>query len=113
MKLLSLKPYVDSLREANEKVEELLAVRTDDRAQQTAGALRKARLASDEAYLDTVRLINDIVVVGTDKDFTPLINFINEDIKRYKQDVMKKTKTKDDDKKSGSYGGEDGGLANP
>ena len=104
VKLLSLKPYVDSLREANEKVEELLAVRTDDRAQQIAGALRKARTVTDEAYLDTVRLINAIVVVGTDKDFTPLINFVNEDIKRYKQDVMKKTKTKDDDKTTSATG---------
>ena len=58
VQLLGLKPYVDALRAANDKVEELLATRTDDRSQQIAGALRKARLASDEAYLDTVRLIN-------------------------------------------------------
>lgn len=98
VKILSLKPYVDALKAANDKVNELLATRTDESAQQTAGALQKARLASDEAYLDAVCLINAIVVMGTDKDLTPLINYLNANIKRYKQEVMKKTKTKDDDK---------------
>ena len=104
VKILSLKPYVDALKAANDKVNELLATRTDDRAQQIAGALQKARLASDEAYLDAVCLINAIVVVGTDKDLTPLINYLNANIKRYKQEVMKKTKTKDDDKTTSATG---------
>ena len=104
VKILSLKPYVDALKAANDKVNELLATRTDDRAQQIAGALQKARLASDEAYLDAVCLINAIVVMGTDKDLTPLINYLNANIKRYKQEVMKKTKTKDDDKTTSATG---------
>ena len=101
---LSLQPYVDALKAANDKVNELLATRTDDRAQQIAGALQKARVASDEAYLDAVCLINAIVVMGTDKDLTPLINYLNANIKRYKQEVMKKTKTKDDDKTTSATG---------
>lgn len=101
---LSLQPYVDALKAANDKVNELLATRTDESAQQIAGALQKARLASDEAYLDAVCLINAIVVVGTDKDLTPLINYLNANIKRYKQEVMKKTKTKDDDKTTSATG---------
>lgn len=101
---LSLQPYVDALKAANDRVNELLATRTDDRAQQIAGALQKARVASDEAYLDAVCLINAIVVMGTDKDLTPLINYLNANIKRYKQEVMKKTKTKDDDKTTSATG---------
>ena len=95
---LSLQPYVDALEAANGRVNELLATRTDESAQQIAGALRKARLASDEAYLDTVCLINAIVVMGTDKDLTPLINYLNANIKRYKEQVMTRAKKKDDDK---------------
>ena len=98
VQLLGLKPYVDALRAANDTVEELLATRTDDRSQQIAGALRKARLASDEAYLDTVRLINAMAVVGTEKSLTPLINYLNANIKRYKEQVMTRGKKKDDDR---------------
>ena len=89
---LSLQPYVDALEAANGRVNELLATRTDESAQQIAGALRKARLASDAAYLDAVCLINAIVVMGTDKDLTPLINYLNANIKRYKEQVMTRTK---------------------
>lgn len=92
---LSLQPYVDALRAANDRVCELLATRTDESAQQITGALRKARLASDKAYLDAVCLINAIVVMGTDKDLTPLINYLNANIKRYKEQVM--TRAKKDD----------------
>ena len=92
---LSLQPYVDALQAANDRVKELLATRTDESAQQITGALRKARLASDKAYLDAVCLINAIVVIGTDKDLTPLINYLNANIKRYKEQVM--TRAKKDD----------------
>ena len=105
VQLLGLKPYVDALRAANNTVEELLATRTDDRSQQIAGALRKARLASDEAYLDTVRLINAMAVVGTEKSLTPLINYLNANIKRYKEQVMTRSKKKDDDRPE-KYGGD-------
>ena len=103
VQLLGLKPYVDALRAANDTVEELLATRTDDRSQQIAGALRKARLASDEAYLDTVRLINAMAVVGTEKSLTPLINYLNANIKRYKEQVMTRGKKKDDDRPHGRH----------
>ena len=89
---LSLKPYVDALQEANDKVEELLATRTDESAQQIVGALRKARLASDEAYQDAIVLINAMAVVGTEKSLTPLINYLNANIKRYKEQVMTRAK---------------------
>lgn len=94
--LLGLKPYAEALRAANKMVEELLTTRTDDRSKQIAGVLRKARAATDEAYQNAVRLINAVVVVGTEKDFTALIDFLNENIKRYKEQVMTRPKKKDD-----------------
>ena len=36
--------------------------------------------------------------MGTDKDLTPLINYLNANIKRYKEQVMTRAKKKDDDK---------------
>lgn len=94
--LLGLKPYVDELRKANDAVDELLFIRTDARSQQVRGAMRKARAATDEAYLNVVRLINAVVVVGTDKDFVPLINYLNANIKRYKEQVMARRKKADE-----------------
>ena len=94
--LLGLKPYAEALGAVNKMVEELLTTRTDDRSKQIAGVLRKARAATDEAYQNAVRLINAVVVVGTEKDFTALIDFLNENIKRYKEQVMTRPKKKDD-----------------
>ena len=96
---LGLKPYVDALKDANDKVNELLNMRTEDRAQQIAGTLRKARLGTDAAYQDAVCLINAMVIVDAEKDLTPLINFLNANIKRYKEQVM--TREKKDDNPSG------------
>ncbi|WP_232369960.1 DUF6261 family protein [Prevotella illustrans] len=96
---LGLKPYVDALKDANDKVNELLNMRTEDRAQQIAGALRKARLGTDAAYQDAVCLINAMVIVDAEKDLTPLINYLNANIKRYKEQVM--TREKKDDNPSG------------
>ena len=41
-------------------------------------------------------MINAIVFVGTDKDLTKLISFLNAGIKRYKEQVMTRAKKKDD-----------------
>ena len=46
---LSLTAFVEKLKAANEAVRELTAQRTDERSAKTAGALKTARLASDEA----------------------------------------------------------------
>ena len=45
---LNVKPYVDTLKAANEKVHDLLLDRTHDRSKQAAGALRAARRAGPE-----------------------------------------------------------------
>lgn len=105
--LLGLKPYVDALSAANKEVQQMLASRTDDRSQQVAGALRTARVNTDEAYQDAVMLINAVVVVGSDKDFTPLINFLNANIKRYKEQVMTQAKKQDDDANDGGGDNDD------
>ena len=47
---LSLGAFVEKLKAANEAVRELTAQRTDERSAKTAGALKTARAASDNAY---------------------------------------------------------------
>ena len=41
-------------------------------------------------------MINAFALVGTDKDLTKLISFLNAGIKRYKEQVMTRAKKKDD-----------------
>lgn len=50
VKTLALTPFVEQLKAANESVRTLTARRTDERTAKTAGALKAARVASDEAY---------------------------------------------------------------
>ena len=94
---LGLKPYVESLKAANEKVKQLLDDRNNSRVSQTAGALRTARRASDAAYLWLARVVNSLVVLdnGTAK-CDAFIDYMNVVIKRYKEQVLTSKKHTDD-----------------
>lgn len=94
---LGVKAYVDALKTANEKVDELLLTRTTDRGEQAAGALRTARRASDAAYLWLARVVNSLVVLdnGTAK-CDAFIDYMNVVIKRYKEQVLTSKKHTDD-----------------
>lgn len=94
---LGLKPYVESLKAANEKVKQLLDDRNNSRVSQTAGALRTARRASDAAYLWLARVVNSLVVLdnGTAK-CDAFIDYMNVIIKRYKEQVLTSKKHTDD-----------------
>ena len=50
-------------------------------------------------------MINAFALVGTTKDLTKLISFLNAGIKRYKEQVMTRGKKKDDDRPE-KYGGD-------
>ena len=94
---LGLKPYVEALKAANEKVKQLLDDRNNSRVSQTAGALRTARRASDAAYLWLARVVNSLVVLdnGTAK-CDAFIDYMNVIIKRYKEQVLTSKKHTDD-----------------
>ena len=49
-------------------------------------------------------MINAFALVGTTKDLTKLISFLNAGIKRYKEQVMTRAKKKDDDKTTSATG---------
>ena len=96
---LGLKPYVEALKAANEKVKQLLDDRNNSRVAQSAGALRAARRASDAAYLWLARVVNSLVVLdnGTAK-CDAFIDYMNVLIKRYKEQVLTSKKHDKDDK---------------
>ena len=96
---LGLKPYVEALKAANEKVKQLLDDRNNSRVAQSAGALRAARRASDAAYLWLARVVNSLVVLdnGTAK-CDAFIDYMNVLIKRYKEQVLTSKKHDKDPK---------------
>ena len=99
--LLGLHLMLNTLKEANQKVEKLIIDRTDAKSLETIGALRTARRNSDAAYLYLVKTINAVSILELVPDTVPLIDFMNEVVKRYKEQVLTSRKKKSDDKKPG------------
>lgn len=91
---LGLAAVVASLTAANDTVNELTTKRTEEGTGVVIGALKSARIASDEAYRNLVRRIEALWVVEYDKAYDEFIDFVNELIKHYKQEVLTKRKSK-------------------
>ena len=93
---LGVKAYIDALKVANEKVDELLLARTTDRSEQIAGALRLARHESDIIYLWLVKVVNALNILHNDTaKCDAFIKFMNEEIKHYKEQSYSSPKKKD------------------
>ena len=93
---LGVKAYIDALKVANEKVDELLLARTTDRSEQIAGALRLARHESDIIYLWLVKIVNALNILHNDTaKCDAFIKFMNEEIKHYKEQSYSSPKKKD------------------
>lgn len=91
---LGLKPYVDALKTANERVETLLVQRTTDNSTKVVGALRTAREASDNAIRNLTKVVNALAILGNPADYAAFIDFMNTLIKRYKEQAMTTTSSK-------------------
>ena len=85
---LGLKPYVDTLKTANERVETLLVQRTTDNSTKVVGALRTAREASDKAFRNLSKVVNALAILGNPADYAAFIDFMNTLIKRYKEQAI-------------------------
>jgi len=94
---LGLTMYITAMKEANDKLHELTTERTDERALQVAGALKSARAETDEAYRNLVKRVNALWIVEYDAAYDEFINYVNAEIKHYKEEVLaaKKNKTPD------------------
>ena len=86
---LSLGAFVEKLKAANETVRELTAQRTDERSVKTAGALKTARGASDEAYKTLVAHVNAHALLEGDAEYAVFIDYANTEIEHFKQEVLK------------------------
>ena len=91
---LGLKPYVDALKTANERVEALLVQRTADNSTKVIGALAAARRTSDDAIRNLIKVVNALAILGKPADYAAFIDFMNTLIKRYKEQAMTTTSAK-------------------
>ena len=86
---LSLGAFVEKLKAANETVRELTAQRTDERSAKTAGALKTARAASDEAYKTLVAHVNAHALLEGDAEYSAFMDYANTEIEHFRQEVLK------------------------
>ena len=105
---LGLQTVLASLKTANAKVSELLYSRTTEQSKQVAGALRKARQQSDEAFKQVCKVANAMATLGSAEVMKPFADFVNQLIKRYEDEVLPKKKKVDDGKQPGDKPGDGG-----
>ena len=101
---LGLQTVLASLKTANAKVSELLYSRTTEQSKQVAGALRKARQQSDEAFKQVRKVANAMATLGSAEALKSFADFVNQLIKRYEDEVLPKKKKADDGKQPGDGG---------
>ena len=103
---LGLQTVLASLKTANAKVSELLYSRTTEQSKQVAGALRKARQQSDEAFKQVRKVANAMATLGSAEALRPFADFVSQLIKRYEDEVLPKKKKADDGKQPGEKPGD-------
>ena len=94
VKTLSLTAFVEKLKAANEEVRSLTGQRTDERSAKTAGALKAARTASDEAYKMLTMYVNAHALLEGEAEYAAFIDYANTEISHFKQEVLGGTKKK-------------------
>ena len=92
IKALSLGAFVEKLKASNESLRELTAQRTDERSAKTAGALKTAREASDEAYKLLVQHVNARALIEGEDAYGAFIDYANTEIEHFKKEVLKSKK---------------------
>ena len=92
IKALSLGAFVEKLKASNESLRELTAQRTDERSAKTAGALKTAREASDEAYKTLVQHVNARALIEGEEAYSAFIDYANTEIEHFKKEVLKSKK---------------------
>ena len=72
----------------------LTGQRTDERSAKTAGALKVARTASDEAYKMLTMHVNAHALIEGEEAYAAFIDYANTEIAHFKQEVLGGTKKK-------------------
>ena len=96
---LGLQSFVAELSSANNKVQTLTAQRTMERTGIVKGALKAARIATDTAYRELVKMTNALALVLGEADYANFIDYVNTEISHYKQEVIngRSTSTKEEE----------------
>ncbi len=85
---LGLTAFVTNMKEANERVRTLTLQRTNEKMGVGVGALKKARVATDDAYRALVKMVNALALVFGEKDYASFIDYVNTEITHYKREVL-------------------------
>ncbi len=85
---LGLTIFVTKMKEANEQVMNSTLQRTNERMGITVGALRTARIVTDEAYRALTKMVNALAVVYGEDDYISFIDYVNAEITHYKREVL-------------------------
>lgn len=89
---LGLAELVAKLKTANDSVHSLMMQRDLENSTRVAGALKAARSETDDAYKALVKRVNALAEVDAETDYSSFIDTINEQIERYRQQVLAKKK---------------------
>lgn len=95
--ILGLTAYTTALKEANDKVNKLIMQRAEENSVKVAGALKSARAETDEAYRNLVKRINALIIVEGEEGYEDFVNYMNEEIDRYREQVLTSKKKKTDE----------------
>jgi len=93
---LGLTAFVENMKTANETVRTLLIERDNAESARIVGTVKTARAETDEAYKSLVLRVNALWVVQYDDAYDTFITEKNEQIARYKQEVIAARKKKEE-----------------
>lgn len=85
---LGLTAFVTGMKEANERVRSFTLQRTENRMTQNVGAMKAARIATDEAYRQLVKMVNALAMVFGEADYVAFIDYVNTEIVQFKRQVL-------------------------
>jgi len=85
---LNMGLYVTALKVANERLNGLLLERSESRMWRKPKAMQLARVQTDAAFRQVARVANAMAVLEDEAVVAPFIDFVNELIRRYRQQVF-------------------------
>lgn len=90
---LGLTTLVATMKEANEKVFDLMMARDTESSTKTVGAVKIARAATDEAYRMLVKKVNAHALLEGDAAYASFIDEMNAQITHFKRDTLGETRS--------------------
>lgn len=112
VKTLGLDAVVTAMKEANDKVLAILGSRDADNATKETGAVKAARAKTDAAMETFIKTVNALALINGDTDYATFIDTTNEQINRYKRNVLNQSiSSSSTDNNGGSSSSDNGGSS--